>query len=170
MKPRKLALVLTPLLLSACVSQYVEPQGPDTATMTVQNAGTMNMTLFAYNVAADCSGGRPKLAPQPLPPGQSVTFKVKGNEAFSFFAGFGEWTVGVGRTPTGKVGVEHRETNCFMPITFTPRSGERYLARFIQSEGKCSPSIVSTSQSGERKEPFRVRDLKITMSADAAAC
>lgn len=171
MRLRNTLIVLAPLSLAACASAYVEPQGPDTATVTIQNRGPIGLAIFAYEVAADCSGGRPKVANTPtLPPGQSVSFKVKGNEAFSFFAGFGEAKIGVGTDAAGNIGTRIRESNCFMPITFTPRPGEKYIARFTMSGGKCSPAMVSTSAAGERKESFRVRDWRMTMTGTGSAC
>ncbi len=158
MRLRSTVIILAPLLLAACASAYVEPQGPDTATVTIQNAGPMRLAIFAYKVAEDCSGGRPKIANTPaLDPGQSVSFKVKGNDAFSFFAGFAQSTL-------------IKETNCFMPLTFTPRSGEKYIARFTVSGGKCYPAIVATTPAGERKEAFRLRQLQMTMTEAGAAC
>ena len=158
MRLRNTLIILAPLLLAACASAYVEPQGPDTATVTIQNAGPMGLAIFAYRVAADCSGGRPKIANTPrLEPGRSVSFKVQGNEAFSFFAGFDHATL-------------TKEMNCFMPVTFTPRSGEKYVARFTLSGGRCYPAIVSTTPAGERKEAFRLRELQMTMTEGGAAC
>lgn len=159
MSRRNAGVILGPLLLMGCVTPYVDPSGPGTATVTIQNTSAVDLGIHAFKVAADCSGGRLRIADtQKLSSGQSVTFKVKASEEFSFLGGYSQ---------SGLI----KETNCFMPVTFTPRQGESYIARFAITGGRCYPSIVSKAPSGETKEPtFRLRRSRVSMTDTGSAC
>src|SRR5258706_9472508 len=117
MSRRNAGVILGPLLLMGCVTPYVDPSGPGTATVTIQNTSAVDLGIHAFKVAADCSGGRLRIADtQKLSSGQSVTFKVKGSEEFSFWGGDNQ---------TGLI----KKKKCFMPPTFSPPQSEDYGAR-----------------------------------------
>jgi hypothetical protein len=159
MDGRKAGIILAALLLVGCVTAYVDPSGPGTATVTIQNTAAVDLGIHAFKVGADCSGGRLRIADtQKLSSGQSISFKVKANEEFSFWGGYSQ---------AGLI----KETNCFMPVTFTPRPGEKYIARFALAGGRCIPSIASTTAAGEKKEPtFRLRKSKVSLTDSGSAC
>src|SRR3954471_17927221 len=91
MSRRSAGIVFAPLLLVGCVTPYVDPSGSDAATVTIQNTSAVDLGIHAFKVAADCSGGRLRIADtQKLSSGQSVSFKVKANDEFSFWGGYSQ--------------------------------------------------------------------------------
>lgn len=150
----KTATIVVLSLLTGCATPYVEPTG-SVVTLAIHNNAASNVTVQAFKVAEDCSGGKLKLTDgSKLAAGQSVDIKVKADEGFSFYA---HYTSG--------------NKYCLMPGTFTPKEGERYVARFMATQDKCYLGVLVVTPSGEKREPsFRLRDWRAPFFESGSFC
>src|SRR5438105_6095518 len=131
---RKKMLMWFPLLFAGCATPYVEPTGPDTASLAIQNITTTEAMVQAFQVGEDCSGGKLKLnGDSKLVPGKDVNVKVKADQAFSFYVNY-----------------SRDSKYCLMPGTFTPKPGERYVARFGATKDKCYLAVLRMTPAGEK--------------------
>jgi hypothetical protein len=160
----KKLLVSVPFLFMGCATQnYVEPEGPETATLTFQNKSRSDIRLTTFKVAEDCSGGILTFTNNSiLPAGKDLSIKVKANHPFSFRLYY---------TDNAWHGFDK---HCRIPATFTAKQGRRYIARFTYTDQKnliCYMSVLSISPAGESKEPtFRIRNQRVPFFDNGPSC
>ena len=138
MQLTKSVITLVLLMLIGCATTYVEPTGPDTATITFSNTSASDIGVQAFSVAENCSGGKVTFNKPRLFPREELNVRVKADQAFSFFFQF-SLTTGNGAK------------YCLIPVTFTPKQDRRYIARFSASDDKLlrERSIPNTGRRGE---------------------
>jgi hypothetical protein len=123
-QPSVRALVAS-LLLSGCArGAYVAPDGPDTARLTVHNATGDVLPLDTFEDPEACSG-RLALDRGGIPAGDVWTVRIAAGGPFTL----------TGRGAMGGV------TYCTVAVTFTPASGQAYLAVYQLRGGKCSLQV-----------------------------
>lgn len=151
--------IILALSLAGCApaSFYVNPDGPDTAVLTIRNVSNSTIMTHAFKVAEDCSGGKLVLGPSPSPllaPNEATTIRVQANHPFSLNI------------------VQRKDMKaCQMAFTFTPTNGGQYTARFSSDKETCYVGMVSATSSGETKEPtLQLRTLRSPFSKDGAFC
>jgi len=116
--------VAAALLLAGCVrSPYVEPEGANTARLTVHNATGEMLPLDTFEDGAECSGRR-ALDRGGVPAGDVWTVRIHAAEPFTLAA-------------HGSGGA----TYCTAAVTFVPAAGESYLAIYRLGSGKCSIQV-----------------------------
>jgi hypothetical protein len=161
---RTFFLLFSAILCVGCATQnYVEPEGPDVATLTFQNKSDSDIWITAFKVPEDCSGGMLKFANNStLPAGDELSVKIRANLPFSLWLFYSPKTL-LGLAPS-----------CRIPATFTPKPEHRYIARFISSREKssaCYFSIFAVSPTGESIEPtFRIRNRRFPFFDSGSFC
>lgn len=154
---RKAMILVIPatLAFAGCAKPYIQPEGADTATLTLTNESPISISVLSFAVAEDCSGGKLYFHDgAPLLPRKNLGIKVKADQAFSFSFGY-------------HMGNKY----CLMPSTFTPRRGANYVARFAADMEKCYVSVVAVTDTGEIKEPsYRLRKWRTPISESGSFC
>ena len=144
-----ISVLLLLVSLQACVSPYVQPEGPEVASLTIRNNAYSSVNVLGFKNAADCSGGKVGLLPNNvLPAAQEVTIKIKPDEPFSFLVNYNLFR-----------GSQH--TYCQLPATFVPRARGWYTVLFSTNEFTCfMPMMVRTSSGEERESSYKLRQFQ----------
>ena len=128
-KKMKLTFLFSAILLSGCGTQAprIKLDTPDSATVTVHNHTNISISLLAFRIAEDCSGGMQSLVPGPVVinafKGYSdVQFKVPANKEFSFYIDY----FNMSHYPMFMA--------LHLPMTFTPLPHKQYEVDFAVIE------------------------------------
>jgi hypothetical protein len=148
-KAVSMSIFLGTLSLQGCVSPYVQPEGPDVASLSIKNNAYTSVNVLGFKNAADCSGGKVSFVPtNMLPTPGQVTIKIKPDEPFSFLIVY------------NLVRGSHI-TYCQLPATFVPRARGRYTVYFSTTEDKCfMPMMVQTASGEERESSYKLRQFQ----------
>lgn len=149
------ALGIATIFLAACAQPYVQPEGPDTASLTFVNLSHTDIEVLGFKVAENCSGGKLFFHKErQLFPGEQLAIAVAPNQLFSFSFMY------------------HTASRyCFMPATFTPKQGGRYIARFTARRDKCYSSFAAIINDDEEKDPsFRPRKWRTPVWESGSFC
>jgi len=146
------AVLLGTLSAVGCTSPYVQPNGPDVASLTFENGAPARVEVKGFKVGSDCSGGVLRLAPSALQPSEQSQIKVVPDQPFSFFFSYSV-----------------ANKYCVMPGTFVPKARQRYVASFGADAERCYVGMQVITAGGPVKEAsFRLR--KFTTLEDGAFC
>lgn len=150
--------------LFSCYSRYVEPKSGPVASILFVKHTEHNSSVNSYINAENCSGGRPRvLTPHDT---KDIKLNVPAGKAFSFSMSA---DLGISISPTvtsGGAGAKVNFQGCNPTVTFIPKEGEAYIARFIpptKFKG-CQIEVVKqvTTESGivEKSVEIRLRRWK----------
>ena len=148
------AILMTTLLLSGCAQlQYVQPSGPNTASLTFENNSLKAAAIHGFEQNENCSGQSVAFRQNKgIQSKEKFEIKVKANQTISIAFTLGELSQSIGN----RVEV----TNCVMVGSFTPSAGKKYFARFSDNPSSCYLAIVRKTASGEIEEPtYRQRQM-----------
>ena len=153
-----ISIFLGALTLQGCVSPYIQPEGPDVASLTIKNNSHTRVNVFGFKNAADCSGGQLSLLPSPLPSPGEVTIKIKPDDPFSFIVSYNVFS-----------GDKHYY--CQVPATFVPRARGRYTVSFSTTDDKClMPMTVQTASGEARESSYKLREFQKGMIQSDSFC
>lgn len=145
-------VVLGTLLAVGCTSPYVQPNGPDVASLTFKNDAHARIEVKGFKVGSNCSGGVLRLTQNALQPSAQSQINVVPDQPFSFFFSYNV-----------------ANKYCVMPGTFLPKAGQKYVASFGADGERCYVGMhVITAGGPVREGSFRLR--KFTTFEDGAFC
>jgi hypothetical protein len=134
MSLERIGVAVAAAALAACADPaYVEPSGPGTASLRIENQGP---PVFGYELEADtyqepsaCRGRLVLASARTLAHGLPYVVRVVAQAPFTL-------------TLRASGGGPSRGDACVLAGTFTPSAGERYLAIFRAQSGKCELVFV----------------------------
>lgn len=81
----KLSCALLALLaMAGCASPYIQPDGPDVASLTFKSDAPSRIDVMSFKVADNYSGGKLRFSGRPLQPGEQSEIKIIPDQTFSF--------------------------------------------------------------------------------------
>ena len=157
----RIATTLLPFALCSCATAYVPPAGGETALLSIVNATGGRAYASSFKNGADCSGGQQMLTPSGLLPDATRMVIVAAGADFSFYV----------TTPDHYDG--DMATSCFVPITFTPKPGATYRAKFSVDVFRTECRIHLFMVVNDQEQPdtsARLRTWRTPLSASGSYC